>query len=386
MRFQTVDNDGRYSVQNEQAKLLIRGTMTLVRVGLCEIAAHHAARATLIAIRYAVVRRQGSSKDKVKNTNLAPLERQIIDYAGVQQRLFTAVASSYALTFAARHMRAIYNELQTVLQSQGESPLLGIVHGYTSVLKAVITGESYNVVWRCRKSMGGLGYSAASGLTDLENSQPDANLTYEGDNNMLLGGPAANFLVKELAHVISASGKTRRPELRYLSQRPKVGERLIVQDEFSFTDPALQLRIVGHRAARLVYSLFDLRRSNVTKNAAYEQLDANLAARASRAHGTYFILYAFIAVVDSLRRIANDRQSCLDTIGIASLDNNIFAALDQVRILYALEVCILDNLGDYTEDGYLDLSLVDELRRESAATMVKLRPNALGLIEAVRSL
>ena len=66
--------------------------------------------------------------------------------------------------------------------------------------------------------MGGHGYSTASGLTDLENSQPDANLTYEGDNNMLLSGPAANFLVKELQSVID-SGQPSRPELAYLSKQ-----------------------------------------------------------------------------------------------------------------------------------------------------------------------
>lgn len=172
-RFQTVDRDGKYQMENKAGKVLIRGSMTLVRVGLCEIAAHHSARGALVAVRYALVRRQGSSKDK------ASLEPQIIDYASVQQRLFTAMASSYALTFAARHMRSIYNEMQHQLQEQGNSPLLSVVHGYTSILKAVMTNESYNVIWRCRKSMGGHGYSSASGLDNLENSQPDANLTYE---------------------------------------------------------------------------------------------------------------------------------------------------------------------------------------------------------------
>lgn len=172
-RFQTVDRKGKYELRNKSGKILIRGSMTLVRVGLAEIAAHHAARASLIAIRYAIVRRQGSSR------NALSMEPQVIDCASVQQRLFTAVASSYALTFAARRMRSIYNQLQDDLQQKGNSLLISIVHSYTSVLKAVMTNESYNVIWRCRKSMGGHGYSAASGLTDLENSQPDANLTYE---------------------------------------------------------------------------------------------------------------------------------------------------------------------------------------------------------------
>lgn len=398
MRFQTVDKEGTYSVRNEQGKLLIRGTMTLVRVGLCEIAAHHAARATLIAIRYAVIRRQGSSKDvgggKSKDGGLATLpllERQIIDYPGVQQRLFTAIASSYALTLASRHMRGIYNELQSELQSSGgKSPLLGIVHGYTSVLKAVMTTESYNVVWRCRKSMGGLGYSAASGLTDLENSQPDANLTYEGDNNMLLQGPAANFLVKELKATKDNGGKPRRPELSYMAQHPAMGETMRLDgtghgDDRYFNDAQVQLRMVAHRAARLVHALSDLRALAGQSGAGshdtvHAQLDARLSARASQAHGAFFILYAFVHTIDSLRQTLTNGQA-LANVGVA-LDEKVLAALDRVRSLYALDVCILDTLGDYTEDGYLDMASVDAIRCESARVMNEIRPDALALSEA----
>lgn len=377
-RFQTVDEHGNYKVQNQQGKLLIRGTMTLVRVGLCEIAAHHAARATLIAIRYALVRRQGSAKEAGIGD---ALERQIIDYPGVQQRLFTAIASSYALTFAARQMRSIYNQLQSELHQSGKSDLLGIVHGYTSVLKAVMTNEGYGVVWRCRKSMGGLGFSAASGLTDLENSQPDANLTYEGDNNMLLGGPAANFLVKQLRVALETDGKPGRPELAYLASRPAIGERYSA-GEAGLLAADQQLAIVGRRAARLVYALHDLRSEKVTGPAAACQshLDARLAARASRAHGTYFILFAFNRAIEGLRSAV--QQGCAQAVIGAALDRKGLEALERVRSLYALEVCILDDLADYAEDGFLTTDTIDVIRRHSASLMAQIRPDALGLVEA----
>lgn len=373
-RFQTVDSKGNYQVQNQQGKLLIRGTMTLVRVGLCEIAAHHASRASLIAIRYAMVRRQGSSLPSNPS-----IERQIIDYPGVQQRLFTAIASSYALTFAARYMRSIYNELQSQLQQNGDSPLLRIVHGYTSVLKPVMTTESYNVIWRCRKSMGGLGFSAASGLTELENSQPDANLTYEGDNNMLLSGPAANFLVKELSACIKNNGKPSRPELVYLSKRPERGERFH-GNSANLLEPEQQLRIVGHRAARLVYQLYDLRNGNDDDKDVKMYLDARLAARAARAHGAYFILFAFSHTIDSLRNLKKGRKS-LEKVGV-EISNEHISALECVRDLYALEVCIMDDLSEYTQDSYLDLESIALIERQIALCMQKIRPNALGLIEA----
>lgn len=162
-------------MRNQQGRVLMRGTMTLVRVGLVEIAAHHLSRATTIAIRYAAVRRQGSSK-----TAGDALEPQILDYASVQQRLFTALASAYALTFVGRHLRGMFNQMMAELRETGKSDLLGIVHGYSSVLKAVATNESLQAIERARRSMGGHGYSLASGIYDFERNQPNAGLTYEG--------------------------------------------------------------------------------------------------------------------------------------------------------------------------------------------------------------
>lgn len=382
-RFQTVDRSGTYAQRNQQAKALMRGTMTLVRVGLCEIAAHHAARATLVAMRYAVVRRQGSSSSSSSSSPLR-LEPQIIDYASVQQRLFGAMASSWALTFAARHMRAIYNALQRDLAADRlDTPLLQQVHGHTSVLKAVVTTESLDVVQRCRRSMGGHGYSQASGLSDLEVQQPLANLTYEGDNHMLLAGPAANFLVKQLR-----SNSSHPPELSYLGDARVTASPASGDDGDRIASQAWQLHVVGHRAARLVQALADLRgarqdsgsgsgksSSDAKATSIRANLDSNLATRASKAHGHFFILYAFIHTVDAIRAEAGPSSTTTPPM---------LAALDRLRTLYFLDVCLLapDALADYTEDGSLGLATIDACRTHRARTLAELRSDALGLCEA----
>ncbi len=79
----------------------------------------------------------------------------------------------------------MYNEMIAEIENKGNSDLLPIVHGYSSVLKAICTNESLAGIERCRRSMGGHGFSQASGF-DFERNQPNAGLIYEGENSMLL--------------------------------------------------------------------------------------------------------------------------------------------------------------------------------------------------------
>ena len=102
---------------------------------------------------------------------------------------------------------------------------------------------------------------------------------------------------------------------------------------------------------------------------------ARLAARASKAHGSYFILYAFISMIDSLRKSKGSGTGVV-------VGQELINVLDRVRSLYALETCILDDLGDYTEDGYLNTNVVQEAQKESARLMAEIRPDVVGLVEA----
>ena len=157
MRYVQVTRDGRYQKRNENAALLSRGTMSLVRVFLVELACLNLARGLTIAVRYAMVRRQGSSSTKTV------LEPQIMDYQSVQLRVVPLIAQTYVLTFAAQWMRQLHSRLMAELQEQN-TRLLNVVHAYSSGLKAHVTQVAYDGIDRARQALGGLGYLSVSGF------------------------------------------------------------------------------------------------------------------------------------------------------------------------------------------------------------------------------
>lgn len=382
-RFQTVSKEGVYEKRNAAAQVMTRGTMTLVRVGLCEIAAHHLARGATIAIRYAVVRRQGTSSTKSDQ-----LEPKILDYASVQTRVLTALASAYAITFVSQHLRGMYNEMIAEIEQKGNSALLPIVHGYSSVLKAVCTNESLAGIERCRRSMGGHGFSQASGF-DFERNQPNAGLIYEGENSMLLAGPSSNFLIKQLNETRKRNGKASRPELAYLeliantsSAGSDISKRAQGISASQIEQPAALLDLLGYRAALLVERLDKHRSSPQNADGVFKHIDTNLAVRASTAHGAYLLGFAFHQVV---QRLQIDSSSATQKRFGVAVDQSYVTALDNLLRFYLLQNCILsqETLSDFLELNLLTGSQLQNLR-ESAARLLSgpIRRDAIGLVES----
>ncbi|SPO31791.1 related to acyl-coenzyme A oxidase 1 [Ustilago trichophora] len=382
-RFQTVSKDGVYQKRNAAAQVMTRGTMTLVRVGLCEIAAHHLARAATIAIRYALVRRQGTSATKPDQ-----LEPKILDYASVQTRVLTALASAYAITFVSQHLRSIYNHMIAEIENTGNSGLLPLVHGYSSVLKAVCTNESLAGIERCRRSMGGHGFSQASGF-DFERNQPNAGLIYEGENSMLLAGPSANFLIKQLSETRKRNGKALRPELAYLElvansqdANESIAKRAQGVSTQQIQQPTALLDLLGYRAALLVDRLDKHRCNAQNADGVHKHIDTNLAVRASNAHGAYLLSFAFHNLVEQLK--SGSSSSTKARFGVA-VDKSHIAALDALLRFYLIQNCILsqETLSDFLELQLLTSEQLERLR-ESAARLLAgpIRRDALGLVES----
>ncbi len=382
-RFQTVSKDGIYQKRNAAAQVMTRGTMTLVRVGLCEIAAHHLARAATIAIRYAVVRRQGTSATKPDQ-----LEPKILDYASVQTRVLTALASAYAITFVSQHLRSMYNDMIAEIEQTGNSGLLPIVHGYSSVLKAVCTNESLAGIERCRRSMGGHGFSQASGF-DFERNQPNAGLIYEGENSMLLAGPSSNFLIKQLGETRKRKGKAVRPELAYLeliADASGAGQGIARRSRGvsgkQLEEPAALLELLAYRAALLVDKLAHHRSNAQNADGVYKHIDTNLAVRASNAHGAYLLGYAFNELVQHLK--SSSPASTETRFGVPVQASHI-TALDNLLRFYLVQNCILsqETIGDFLELGLLTGAQLDMLRQSAAGLLSgPIRRDALGLVES----
>lgn len=219
------------------------------------------------------------------------------------------------------------------------------MHGYSSKLKAVCTNESLAGIERCRRSMGGHGFSQASGF-DFERNQPNAGLIYEGKNSMLLAGPSAQFLIKQLHETRKRKGKAIRPELAYLEwisgasgAVEDISKRMQTITAEQFEKPRALLDLLGCRAALLVNRLAQHRsESHSREDGVYEHIDTNLAVRASTAHGVYLLAYAFHDLVEQL--MSSDATSTKVRFGV-SVQHTHVAALDSLLRFYLLQNCLL---------------------------------------------
>ena len=189
----------------------------------------------------------------------------------------------------------------------------------------------------------------------------------QGDNNMLLGGPAANFLVKSLR----SGGLPSRAEFAFL--RSQGASPCASKTSEDFLRPDVQAALLAHRASRLVRALDALRAAPAHEGTAY--LDAALSARASRAAGSVLIAHAFAG------RIAALRSGQAGDVGVP-LSPELLDALQRMCAFYTLEVCVLRELGDYTEDGHLNAQQADAIRAAVAGLAGAIRQDALALAEA----
>ena len=237
--------------------------------------------------------------------------------------------------------------------------------------------------------MGGHGFSQASGF-DFERNQPNAGLIYEGENSMLLAGPSAQFLIKQLHETRKGKGKAIRPELAYLEwisgasgAVEDISKRMQTITAEQFEKPRVLLDLLGCRAALLVDRLAQHRsESHSREDGVYEHIDTNLAVRASTAHGVYLLAYAFHDLVEQL--MSSDATSTKVRFGV-SVQHTHVAALDNLLRFYLLQNCLLsqDALGDLLELGLLSGAQLDKLRRSAARLLSgPIRRDALGLVES----
>ncbi|KAJ8495479.1 hypothetical protein ONZ45_g12848 [Pleurotus djamor] len=173
-KFAQVTDDGKY-VRPPHAKLSYGG-MLYIRSGMVTGAGWNLAKAATIAIRYTTVRRQGEIGSD-------GLEQQVITYPSTYYRLLPILARAYVFIELGRALSRSFDDMATRLAS-GDASLLAELHAITSGLKVLVTTASIQDIETARRSMGGHGYSAFSGLGRVyADWVPSA--TYEGDNFVL---------------------------------------------------------------------------------------------------------------------------------------------------------------------------------------------------------
>jgi len=177
-RFGDVGEDGTYtSPIGDPAERFFTmiGTLVQGRVSVAAAAVSASKSALAIAVRYGQRRRQFGPPGKE--------EGLLLDYPLHQRRLMPALATTYAMHFAVRHLVEEFGRTQARERSSARSRRQ--LEGLAAGLKAVATWQCTETVQACREACGGQGYLAENRLGPLK-SDTDVFTTFEGDNTVLL--------------------------------------------------------------------------------------------------------------------------------------------------------------------------------------------------------
>lgn len=265
-----VSRDGEYKYLNPAAKVLARGTMSLVRVFLVDLAIHNLSRALTIAIRYSFIRRQGTSRSGKE-------EPRIADYKSIQLRTLPYLAQVFPLLFASFYLRDLYDSQQDRLKaapfSKDTGERLAELHAWSSGLKAYATQTALEGANYAKESCGGIGYHKFAGFSFIA-SHPFAGVIIEGEN-WVLYGETCKYLVRALTH--SKSNLTT-----YLTQ-PDGGQWTATGSQIK--ELPMQVQLLEARSRALV--------KEAAARAVKGQVDHEDAYNASRAHIQLFILSNF---------------------------------------------------------------------------------------------
>ncbi|XP_070572098.1 peroxisomal acyl-coenzyme A oxidase 3-like [Ptychodera flava] len=165
------------------------GALSSGRVGITGIGVTNMKLCLPIAIRYSAVRRQ-----------FGPTETEeipVIEYQLQQWRLVPYVAALYAVEYFFKKFMKYFVEF-TVNNMVGvggvrQAELGKEIHAISCCSKPLAGWIARDTIQECREACGGHGYLAFNRLGDIRDDH-DPNLTYEGDNNVLLQ-QTSNYLL-----------------------------------------------------------------------------------------------------------------------------------------------------------------------------------------------
>ncbi|EDO32852.1 predicted protein [Nematostella vectensis] len=187
-----VTPDGKYVTPYKDPKKRFGaalGALSGGRVGITSMATTNMRSALPIAIRYSAVRKQFGPPGKD--------EIPVLEYQMQQWRLIPLLAATYALSYFSRTFFLNFVELQIGIMmgenNDRQEELGREIHALSSASKPLAGFTARDAIQECREACGGHGYLAVNRLGVLRDDN-DPNLTYEGDNNMILG-QTSNYLM-----------------------------------------------------------------------------------------------------------------------------------------------------------------------------------------------
>jgi acyl-CoA oxidase len=224
-RYASIDASGTYKPAGH-AKIGY-GSMVALRAGMPIVLGMELAKGATIAVRYTTVRRQFAPAtplvtDKLEDgvtasTPPKAVERQVIQYSSVRERLVPILAKAYVYVLTGHGVNKMYREmLEKLVAPPHDASGLAEVHLVTSGLKAALSWSVVSGLEESRKAMGGHGFSMYSGIGERFAKEVPGQ-TYEGDNYVLVQ-QTARGLLKCVALVAKGKIDQLDPSTRFMAQ------------------------------------------------------------------------------------------------------------------------------------------------------------------------
>jgi acyl-CoA oxidase len=308
-RYGQVAPDGTYSspIENDTRRFFtMLGTLVRGRVVVGGSASAATKSALTIAIRYGEVRRQFGAPGE---------EREIAlnDYLAHQRKLLTALAKTYALTFAQDELVGALHEVQTA-EGPADEHRQRELESRAAGLKAAQTWHATRTIQTCREALGGAGYLAENRLPGLK-ADTDVFTTFEGDNTVLLqlvakglltgyrdafgsldGWGRATFVAEQVREMVLERTAARSLIQRLVDAVPGRDE------EVALTDRGWHLRMFEDREKHLLDGAIRRLRRGASRKPErqfdiFNDVQDHVLEVAS-AHVDRVVLEAFVAAVD----------------------------------------------------------------------------------------
>lgn len=336
---------------NKKSSILAYGTMTRIRVGIVGDAAIFLSKAATIVTRYSIVRRQSP-------INPDEPEPKIVDHVTQQQKVYPQIATAIAMKIAAENLIKIYMKLLKELESN-DLDRLPELHALSCGLKAVCSTEATNRIQILRLACGGHGYLNSAGLNSLF-VHATAAQTYEGENTVMQL-QTARYLMKVWKQALN--GEKIPPTVAYLE---RYVNKLNAKESWDGTVEGI-LRLLEAAAAHAVakaYTHMEKRRKFESVEMAANQTGIELV-KAAEIHSFVFLLSSFI-----------DYQKAMQK----KFTKQLYSVFQDVLELYAVEM-MMKFLGQIMQVADISSKDADELQLRLEKALLKLRPNAIGLVD-----
>ncbi|KAK9370976.1 acyl-CoA oxidase-domain-containing protein [Lipomyces kononenkoae] len=359
MKHSKVDRHG--NVTQPALEQLTYGALIVGRVSMVADSAQMSKRFVTIALRYAAVRRQFTSKK-------GEVETKILDYALHQRRLLPLLAQTFAMQFASDKMSAMHRALMRKIDSTDPSDVKAMapvieelkeVFTTSAGLKAFTTWACAETIDQTRQACGGHGYSAYNGFGPAYNDWV-VQCTWEGDNN-ILALSAGRGLVQRYLDV--QKGGKAPAQTDYLNRitwlkSARAGSRRIDSvDVLSEAWEAVSAAVVSKAGE----SFTTLRQKGLTADEAFEETSQQRFL-ASRIHSRCFMVLKFF-----------DR--------ISSCGPEIKPILTDLAFLYALW-SIENDAGLFLQAKFFTSEQIDEIRELCNFYCRKVREQAVPITDA----